>query len=199
MIKHKVGTARFGVDFLGIFFERRTDEEIKYYLREIANRGASFIRIFNCDKDSMSYKDYNEKYWIELEKRLRFCFYEKTGKQMIIPILSLGGHRRINKRKLSQEQWEEVFGKAVDIGIKIFGKGNFMVEITNEQKRAPNDFKYKPTKSGMSGQMQKLGEWHAHMVKLCMDRGLKIGQIMVNVIDVPDKGDPEIRNNIYYP
>lgn len=198
-IKHKVKTAKFGTDFLGVFYKRRTYEEGKYYLREIAHRGASFIRIFNCDKDSMKFSDYNDKYWAELERRLKLCLYEMNGKQMIIPILSLGGYWRINKKKLMQGEWEWVFGKAIDVLWKVFPKGNFMVEIANEPKKAPKSFDYKPTKSGMPGQVQKLGEWHAHMTRLCMDKGLQIWQIMQNCIDVPNAGDTEIRNGVYYP
>ncbi len=197
-IKHKVKTAKFGTDFLGVFYKRRTYEERKYYIREIAHRGASFFRVFNCDKDNMEFEDYNALYWKNLEENLKLCFYEVTGKQMIIPILSLGGYWRINQTHLTQNQWEWVFDKAVDVCIKVLGY-NFMVEIANEPKKAPNSFNYKPTKTGMPGQVQKLGEWHAYMTQLCMNKGLKIGQIMQNVIDIPDKGDPEIRDGIYYP
>ena len=175
----KKGKVELGLDLLGLVHKTVRQENFEENIRKIADLGISFIRIFNCDRDDMRFKHYNQAYWLRLEKVLILL-----KKYKIIPIISLCGYYRINQNRISFEDRKTIFQKTHEIAKKVCKK-KILYEAANEPKYAPKDFFYKSKKIGMSGQMERLGVWHEWVSDYFHSLGFPRKQIIGNCIDDP--------------
>ena len=185
MIKFKKGTAKLFLDILGLMYTSLKADGLEESVRKIANAGFDGIRFFNCKKDSMKFEDYNDAYWRRFRLRLKYL-----KKYNLIPIISASGYYRVNKHKFSQEQWIGLFQMTLDEARGVFPKDDFIIEIANEPKIAPNKFTWTPKKGGMPGKMQRVGMWHQVMSQVLVDKGFPRKQIMGNGID--DENYPKV-------
>jgi len=171
---------KLGLDLLALLNGDMVQETLDESIRIIANSGISFIRFFNNDRPDMRFENYTQSYWSKLEYVLNlFKQYN------IIPIISICGYYNRNINKIKFMDREHIFQKTYEIASAIFSKKNFIIEVANEPKKAPRDFKYEPKKSGMPGQMEKLGEWHNRIASYFESLGFPREQIMGNCIDDP--------------
>ena len=188
------GKSRIGLDILDLAYIRgiHPDNLIKSTMRKFANQGFSFVRLFNAHKDYMLYDDYNQEHWALLEKRLSYLFDEVTGEQMFIPIIDFTGYSRLSLNKITNTQWKLIAGKVTALMNNCFDN-NWIMSLGNEIKLAPKSFKYTSKKSGLPGQMERLGAWANDMTKHLISLGVNPENIMVNTIEdlkYPEKGHP---------
>lgn len=134
---YKKGEAKLFLDILGYNYKILVTDNLADQVREIANRGFDGLRIFNCDKDEMSYEDYSPEYFKKKNERLKYL-----PDRNLFPIDSFGGFWRKNHRNLTQKQWETVWLRSLENDRKIFPDDKFVIEHANEPKvgQVPRDF-----------------------------------------------------------